>query len=42
MGLVVTVRSLLESAIERGMVDRAQARALLEGLVGEIEDENSR
>jgi hypothetical protein len=31
MGLVVTVRSLLESVIERGVADRAQARALLEG-----------
>jgi hypothetical protein len=33
MGLVATVRSLLESVIERGVVDQAQARALLEGLV---------
>jgi hypothetical protein len=42
MGLVVTVRSLLESAIERGLVDRAGARTLLDGLIGEIEDENGR
>jgi hypothetical protein len=42
MGLVVTVRSLLESAVEWGVVDWAQARALLEKLVGDIEDENSR
>ena len=33
MGLVATVRSLLESAVERGVVDREQVRALLEGLV---------
>ena len=33
MGLVVTVRSLLESPIEREVVDWAGARALLEGLV---------
>jgi hypothetical protein len=42
MGLAVTVRSLLGSTIERGLVDRAQARALLGGLVGEIDNENSR
>ncbi|MBC8263794.1 MAG: hypothetical protein H8E47_06690, partial [Anaerolineales bacterium] len=34
--LVVTIRSLLESAIERGLVDEAEARELLEGLVGEL------
>ena len=34
--LVVTIRSLLESAIERGLVDEAGARELLEGLVGEM------
>ena len=41
--LAVTIRSLLESAIERGLVDRAGARALLEGVVGElVEDEGGR
>ena len=34
--LVVTIRSLLDSAIERGLVDEAEARELLEGLVGEL------
>lgn len=34
--LVVTIRSLLESAIERGLVDEAGAREVLEGLVGEM------
>jgi hypothetical protein len=34
--LVVTIRSLLESAIERGLVDEAGAQKLLEGLVGEV------
>ena len=36
--LAVTIGSLLESAIERGLVDRAGARALLEELVGELEE----
>jgi len=31
--LAVTIRSLLDSAIERGLVDEAGARELLEGLV---------
>ena len=34
---VVIIRSLLESAIERGLVDEPGARELLEGLVGELE-----
>ena len=33
----VQCRSLLESAIERGLVDAAGARELLEELVGELE-----
>jgi hypothetical protein len=36
MGLVVTIRSLLESAIERKLVDRAAARELLDKLAGEM------
>jgi hypothetical protein len=34
--LVVTIRSLLESAVERGLVDRNGIRKLLEGLVEEL------
>jgi hypothetical protein len=34
--LAITIRSLLDSAIERGLVDDAGARELLEGLVGEL------
>jgi hypothetical protein len=34
--LAVTIRSLLESAIERRLVDEAGVRELLEGLVGEL------
>jgi hypothetical protein len=36
MGLVATVRSLLESAIERGLVDEGGARDLLDKLAGEM------
>jgi hypothetical protein len=36
MGLVVTVRSLLESAIEQGMVDEGGAKELLKTLAGEL------
>jgi hypothetical protein len=36
MGLVVTVRSLLESAIEWGFVDRARTRDLLDKLAREM------
>jgi hypothetical protein len=34
--LAVTIRSLLQSAVKRGLVDEAGARELLEGLVGEL------
>lgn len=36
MGLVVTVRSLLESVIERELVDEGGARELLRTLAGEL------
>jgi hypothetical protein len=36
MGLVVTVGSLLEGAIERGVVDEVGVRELLEGLAREL------
>jgi len=32
----VTIRSLLESTVERGLVDRDGARELLEGLMEEL------
>jgi len=38
---VVTIRSLLESAIERGLVDEVGARELLKGLVGDLEGRGS-
>jgi hypothetical protein len=34
--LVVTIRSLLESAIARGLVDQAGVRELLKGLIGQL------
>ena len=39
--LVVAIRSLLESAIERGLVGETGARELLEGLVGELKKSGS-
>ena len=39
--LAITIRSLLESAIERGLVDEVGARELLKGLVGELEGRGS-
>ncbi len=40
--LVVTIRSLLESAIEQGLVDETGARELLEGLVGKLAGDGTR